>query len=126
MSDCIRWEGRMTWMGYGANGRELAHRYVWEQKHGKIPTGMVVHHDCGNKWCVNLEHLRCITHAEHNREHLNATPHYERLRAITHCPQGHEYNPENTMVKRGRRHCRECNRAYNRAYYAQRKEPVGA
>jgi hypothetical protein len=32
-------------------------------------------------------------------------------RERTHCPQGHEYTPENTYVSaRGWRYCRACNR----------------
>ena len=29
-------------------------------------------------------------------------------RAITHCPQGHEYTPDNTYVHKGSRHCKTC------------------
>lgn len=121
MSDCLIWEGRMTTMGYGIQGTELAHRVAWSDVHGAVPDGWVVHHECENKACVNLEHLRAMPHTEHNRLHQNATPWYERQRAKTHCPQGHEYTTANTLIKRGRRHCRECNRAYNRRYYQRNK-----
>ncbi len=33
------------------------HRYVWIQKNGDIPDGMVVRHTCDNPKCVNLDHL---------------------------------------------------------------------
>ena len=122
MSDCAFWDGRMTSMGYGANGRELAHRAAWIDAHGPIPEGRVIHHVCGNRACVNVQHLACLTHLEHNRIHDNAAGWYERQRAKTHCPQGHEYTPENTIVKRGKRHCRECARADNREYHARNRE----
>ena len=44
----------------------------------------------------------------------------------THCPRGHEYTPENTIrEKTGRRRCRTCNRAKNRAHWERthRKDP---
>ena len=45
--------------------------------------------------------------------------------AKTHCPRGHEYTPENTIViKTGpsrRRVCRICQRASQRAHYHRRK-----
>lgn len=112
----------MTWMGYGADRRELAHRAAWFRKNGPIPDGMVIHHECGNRQCVNVDHLRCLTNLEHNRIHNNAESWYERQRSKTHCPQGHEYTPENTKVKRGRRHCRECAREQSRRYYARNRE----
>lgn len=31
--------------------------------------------------------------------------------AITHCPQGHPYDEQNTSHRAGRRHCRACQRA---------------
>ena len=122
MSECILWTGRVGSHGYGHVNRErLAHRVAYELVNGPVTDGLIVHHDCGNKLCVNPKHLRAITHAEHNAWHLNAAAWYERQRGKTHCPHGHEYTPENTKVKRGRRHCRECNRVYMRAYHARRK-----
>jgi hypothetical protein len=39
-----------------------AHRYVWAWKHGvEIPPGMVVHHECFTKRCVNPGHLALVT-----------------------------------------------------------------
>jgi len=45
------------------------------------------------------------------------------LCARTHCSRGHELTPENTRVSlvRGRRDCRECLRARNRAVYVRRR-----
>jgi hypothetical protein len=48
----------------------------------------------------------------------------------THCPVGHPYDENNTHRRRGRRYCRECEKAYDRrrhdaaywrAYRAKRK-----
>lgn len=40
----------------------------------------------------------------------------------THCPQGHEYTPENTYVRPGRpgRNCRTCMKEAQKAYNAKR------
>ena len=40
----------------------------------------------------------------------------------THCVNGHEFTPENTIVRsNGRRKCRECNKAYLHARRMKRK-----
>jgi DNA-binding XRE family transcriptional regulator len=65
MSDCVIWSGGLTDSGYGSvkrlgpDGRRVsyAHRWVWIQKHGPIPAGMVVMHACDVPACVNLDHL---------------------------------------------------------------------
>lgn len=125
MSDCILWTGRVAGNGYGMDGRRLAHRVAWEREHGEIPSGMHVHHDCGERLCVNVSHMRLLTPAEHALEHGTRRGFMdlvEERKARTHCPQGHEYTPENTLIKRGKRHCRECARAYSRAYHAKNRD----
>jgi hypothetical protein len=56
------------YMGIGA------HRVVWIAEGGPIPAGHDLHHDCGIRPCVNLEHLRVVTEAEHRRIHATETP----------------------------------------------------
>ena len=124
VNECVEWAGRRHGAGYGMDGQALAHRVAWEREHGEIPEGMVIHHVCENKLCVNVEHLRCITHAEHNALHVNAAAWHERQRAKTHCPHGHEYTVENTIVKRGRRHCRACENQRSREYHARNRESI--
>jgi len=123
VSDCVLWDGPVTPQGYGRIGRtQLAHREAWKRQRGPIPSGMVIHHRCRNKLCVNVDHLECLTHAEHNALHVNAASWHERQRSKTHCPAGHEYTPENTRIKRGARCCRECMRAQYRDYYQRNRE----
>lgn len=56
--------------------------------------------------------------------HLDARPkeHYQRRK--THCLHGHEYTPENTIIKgkRGYRICRECYLGWNVKQNAKRRE----
>jgi len=39
-------------------------RYVYEQKYGSIPKGLVVMHICDNTRCINIDHLRLGTQQE--------------------------------------------------------------
>jgi len=125
MSDCILWQGPTNRGGYGLDGRTLAHRVAWETEHGPIPSGLVIHHDCGEPRCVNVEHLRCITHLEHNRIHRSAEPWWERQRSKTHCKHGHEYTTENTGRDRhGKRYCKACSRIQSAAYHLRNRERI--
>ena len=42
-----------------SRGRKLwrMSRYLWTQKHGEIPKGMVIRHTCDNPRCINIDHL---------------------------------------------------------------------
>ena len=112
--DCWEWTGGRT-SGYGhISGGDgtfrRAHRVVYEFLVGPVPRGMQLDHLCRNRACVNPDHLEPVTPGENTRR----SP-LSRARR-THCPQGHEYTPENTSVsKRNQRSCRECIRAWHRA-----------
>jgi hypothetical protein len=121
---CIRWTGAHTPKGYGQisiNGKRVAvHRAAWERANGPIPDGMEIDHvfdrGCRFRDCINVDHLQVVTHAENVRR---------QLARVTHCPQGHAYDDENTIVALNRkgyetRRCRTCKNARNRA--AKRKD----
>lgn len=61
--------------GYGAvrfeSTQYAVHRLVYEAKHGRLPPGSVVHHVCGRKACINVDHLRAVTPAENTAESLD-------------------------------------------------------
>lgn len=127
---CIPWDGPINKSkGYGRtqgkHGRP-AHRECWEEKYGPLKSGIVLHHLCENKLCVNLDHLQPLTVSEHSKQHptiLNMRNGGGSAinRAKTHCPAGHEYSPENTYHMpadrrhpNGTRNCRTCKREGNR------------
>ncbi len=45
------------------------HRLVWEQHHGKIPKGYIIHHKDENKLNWNIDNLEMISRKEHIRKH---------------------------------------------------------
>jgi hypothetical protein len=123
---CWLWTGHITKDGYGtfylasAGRGVLAHRVSYEHfMEEDIPPGMDLDHLCHtlDKSCaggITCQHRRCVMPAT-----LQPVTPYENLMrgnapsalnaTKTHCPQGHEYLPENTYIDpRGRRECRIC------------------
>lgn len=116
-SGCWEWGGNQNGQGYGAiwdrtlSKRFLAHRESYSLHFGPIPEGLVIHHNCNNKLCVNPEHLQAMSMSEHTAMHCGKF-HAEK----THCPHGHEYTEENTYnLPSGGRACRICHRERGRS-----------
>lgn len=107
-SDCWLWTGSLH-LGYGviaAEGRaNMAHRVSYELIVGPIPDGLTLDHLCRNRACVNPAHLEPVTNVENVMRGLSVGALNARK---THCPKGHPYTAENTMLSRNRRCCRTC------------------
>ena len=69
MSTCVIGAGIDPSTGYSQrriNGKLwYTHRLVWIEKHGPIPPKMHIHHKCGNRACINGDHLEMLTPQAH-------------------------------------------------------------
>lgn len=121
-------DGCWTWLGstdkgYGLLGLKIggtwrtvkAHRFSYELNVGPIPKGLQLDHLCRNRACVNPAHLEPVDNRTNSLR--GQSPVALNARA-THCPKGHEYTPDNTIVKATRcglgRECRQCGRERQR------------
>lgn len=109
MSECVLGKF-LTANGYArtptSEGRRLAHRAAWEKAHGPIPAGKQIHHVCGNRACINVDHLEVLEPAEHNGRHRK-------------CEHG---DVNRYFTKSGGSRCRICRQEKFRDRYAN--DPV--
>ena len=91
---CWVWRGYVGAHGYGHTGTKLAHRYFYEKYVGPIPTGLVLHHACGLKTCVNPDHLEPVTKRENSlnaRRFVGAATANVVARQTTHAEEDRGY-----------------------------------
>lgn len=122
-NECWEWVGAKNSKGYGQfsiNGKSTStHRISYAMHHGEILPGLIVCHTCNNPPCVNPKHLYMGTNTDnmHQASQQKRFPEQHK----THCKNGHEFTPENTIIrnqgnKKGRapgstyRCCKECKR----------------
>ncbi len=109
---CWLWTATLD-QGYGrfsvAPGRSArAPRVAYELFVGPIPADRQIDHLCRNRACVNPAHLELVTSRTNTLRGEGRTARNARK---THCPKGHAYAPENTLVSKNReRFCLECRR----------------
>jgi len=67
-SDCERFNGNHNPSGYPQVRRRrrlvMVSHILWTDRYGEIRTGMNLYHTCGNRWCVNIEHMEERTPSE--------------------------------------------------------------
>lgn len=116
---CWPWIGAHFKTGYGRfydqGKNHVAHRWllgqlrgehlVWPEERGC--------HRCDNPPCCNPAHLY-IGDAASNMADAAKRSGYDWTR--THCPAGHEYSPENTLVGSKGKRCRQCMRDQGAAH----------
>lgn len=123
---CWKWTGAHRSTGYGVWRGTAAHRVIYELLVGPIPEGLELDHLCHNadltcpgracphRGCVNPAHLEPTTGAINRRRGRGNA-------AKTHCPSGHEYTPENTYYRKGRKSGRMCLKCSRRSTHAREK-----
>ena len=114
---CWEWLGTVSPPGYGhvrIEGKSVcAHRFVYEQRFGRIPEGLTLDHLCRNRLCVRPEHLEPVTLRENI---LRGNSIVAQLARQTHCKRGHPLSgPEaDVYVHHRERECRKCRRILRR------------
>lgn len=122
---CWLWTAYKNPRGYGQFGVgsrsdgtasvRPAHRWAYEHWVGPIAERLTIDHLCRVRECVNPAHLEAVTQAVNTSR--GQTLQAENA-AKTHCHQGHEFTPENTLIGNNghgsSRICRTCKRERQR------------
>ncbi len=127
---CWSWTGAKV-QGYGVlagGGREIgqvrAHRLSYILHKGGIPPGKMVLHLCDNRECTNPDHLEIGDGADNMRHVSERKRNPSSLK--THCVNGHEFTPENTIRRGATRRCRACkNISQKKAHREKRGDQFG-
>lgn len=107
------------WLGgkgrpyFNIDGKNIvAARFVFLLTHGHLPKKGLACHSCDNKKCLNPAHIYDGDYKDNMRDMMIRGRHPNTKK--THCPKGHEYNSQNTILSPGKfrshRRCRICER----------------
>ena len=111
---------RVTLKSNGVSRNHLVHHLVLEAFVGPKPAGQECRHLNGNPADDRLENLQWGTSSENKHDIVRHGRHHSARK--THCKNGHEFTPENTMPQtNGGRGCRTCNSERARAWYEANK-----
>lgn len=125
-SGCWEWNHGKTSCGYGAiyvdEVQFSTHHVSYELFVGVRPSGFDIDHLCRNRGCCNPEHLEAVTRRENL---MRGKTLVAANAAVTHCPKGHEYTPDNTIKRSGQRSCRQCSRVRASNYYNTKRSDAG-
>ncbi len=119
---CWLWIGPRFTQGYGLftfhRKNRRAHRVLYVWTHGELPGDLVLDHACNNRLCVRPH--PCHVRASSQKDNALRAPDSSITACNarkTHCKRGHEFTPENTDTRYGKRVCVECRRVAARERY---------
>jgi hypothetical protein len=103
----------------------MVHRYCWELEVGPIPDGMEIDHQCRNRACCNIDHLRVVT-PKVNRTENCIGAHWMKLKAMTHCKNGHPFGEDSLVINpsKTQRRCKICRAAYAKERNRKKKQEL--
>ena len=120
ITPCLEWQGSINKHGYG----ETSYLDVTVRVHvlfyklnnsDAFNSKLQVLHKCDIRNCFNLDHLFQGSQSTNMKDCVSKGKHNQTRK--THCLQGHEYNSENTYIRKGnKRDCKICRKGAVKRY----------
>lgn len=95
-----------------------------------MPSWLETDHLCRNRACMNPNHLEAVTRTVNILRGVSARgipptapANWRPKDGATHCPNGHPWTPENTIIRHwegGKRRCKTCQYERVRAWKRRR------
>lgn len=129
-TSCWNWTATISRSGYGRIGYKYSNHPAFEAYRlsyilfrEKLDPDLEIDHICRNRKCVNPYHLEQVTKKENILRGVGVGA---KNKAKTHCPQGHEYTPDNIRIGpcNGGRYCRTCQKDRDRYRHVQKNAKV--
>lgn len=99
------------------------HRLIWEEHHGPIPDGCIIHHIDGDSLNNDIDNLQMLTVRKHNKIHASTLTGSIYLKRCPYCGEVKsiftDYYGKPSKV---RSYCKECTKFKNRVRYNITKE----
>ncbi len=108
---------QIGWEDDGIRFGTTAHRAAWVFHKGQIPIGKTVDHECKNRRCVRIDHLRLLENLD------NARRQFGQDWPMDQCKHGHPHD-EYWHVNASGGYCRACNKIWQARYRAKKKAAV--
>lgn len=106
--------------------KRRVHRLVAFAFLGEPGPDQEVCHGDGTRTNNAVYNLRWGTRSDNMRDAVKHGTHPNAFRGRTHCKNGHEFTPDNTLVKDDGRRCRTCRRNRVRAWRARNTTKAAA
>lgn len=130
-NDCMEWVGGYFVNNNGEKTYPTITRYskhwrgnrlVFYLVNGYINDEKLILHRCGNKKCLNPDHLYEGTDADNGKDRIRLGECGQKKK--TNCPAGHSYSGSNLYVhpRTGHRICKECARIRDRLRWPREKK----
>lgn len=88
---CHEWAAAKNDQGYAMVGNRRLHRLIYEREHGALDPGQQVDHQCRNRSCINMSHLKSVTNKLNQENRGMNRNNNTGVRGVSWCKRTNSY-----------------------------------